>query len=201
MEDAISSGASSLLSVVAKARLNKTALYIRFRHGAELLILGSKDIYLQKDCSLEDLISVPSEALDIVETDANAPQLSELHNKGRPLSELIWVLTSAWTVEQKSDACKKTDVYQLSRWPNLTRLPHRPTAFLVAALLGKQPHSCRIIASKLKIPIEDVYEFCAPALQGGYIEPAGRALECSDADLIQKPSSSFLSSVLSRLQR
>ncbi len=200
MIDQFSAGASSLLDVVIRSRQNKSVLHIRFRDGGELLILGNKDIYLHKACNVAEMMSAFFDYAEAVEIDHRSPILAEFDGKGRALPELLWVLTAALPAPQKAELCKKTDVYRLSSWPNLTRLPHRSTAYSIAALLSRQPHSCRIIASKLKIAVEDVHDFCAPALQSGHIEPVSKSVEVAVEELLPKASTSFLSSVLSRLQ-
>ncbi|MYM65099.1 hypothetical protein [Pseudomaricurvus sp. HS19] len=185
---------------MTRSRQNKSALHIRFRDGGELLILGNKDTYLQKACNVAEMMSGFYDYAEAVEIDSRSPILAEFEGKGRALTELLWVLTSALLAAQKAEICKRTDVYRLSSWPNLTRLPHNSTAYSIAALLSRQPHSCRIIASKLKISIEDVHDFCAPALKCGHIEPVSKSVEVTAEELLPKASSSFLSSVLSRLQ-
>lgn len=201
MNEQLSASSYSFRNIVSDAMAARGNVHVRFPSSAELFILGGKNTYLQHGCSLTEIAGTTVEDLSLTTVPEEPELLASFNTKGRELSELMWMLAYYQAEDFHRDQSKKTDVYKLVTWPNFTRLPHKSSFVDIASLLMHRAHSCKIVSGMLRVPLEDVLQFCSCGRAAGYLETVTSASKDEPLKVLPERKSSLVSSILNRLQR
>lgn len=200
MKESVLVSGYSFLEFLSDSNATGIDLHIRFPSAAELVIMGRESTYLQSGCTLAEISRSAVEELELTSLSECPEIISALQGRGREFSELLWMLAYSQAEDFHRQQCKKTDVYRLSSWPNLTRLPHKESFVNIASLLMHRAHSCKIVSSMLRIPLDEVFLFCSCATAAGYLQTATTAAQEDSLQVLPERKSSLISSILSRLQ-
>jgi hypothetical protein len=200
MKESVLASSYGFFELLSDANATGADLHIRFPCAAELVIMGRESTYLQSGCTLAELSQAAVEELELTTLPECPEIISALQGMGRELSELLWMLAYSQAEDFHRQQCKKTDVYQLISWPNLTRLPHKESFVNIASLLMHRAHSCKIVSSMLRIPLDEVFLFCSCATAAGYLQTATASAQDDSLQVLPERKSSLISSILSRLQ-
>lgn len=97
-----------------------------------------------------------------------------LGGSGRDLEELLW--TAAWhaSAGRLPEDCHRHDVIELTRWPNLSRLPGDADIMRLCALLSRSAHGLTLACRLLDVSEEDANRFYSAALYSGILRQISR---------------------------
>lgn len=117
-----------------------------------------------------------------------------------PIAELSWNTALLCSRGRAPANLNDESLYQLKRWPNLTRWIAPDNALAIASLWTKSPYSITTIAEQLDIPIIDVRSFITAALDSQL------ALICEEAAEVipfkaKNKNSAMFKKLLDRLKR
>jgi hypothetical protein len=117
-----------------------------------------------------------------------------------PITELSWNTTLQCSRGRLPKNLNDQSIYQLKRWPNLTRWAVPNNALSIASLWSKSPYSITAISQQLSIPIADVRCFITAAINSQL------AIICEEVTEIipfkaQKKHSTLFKKLLNHLKR
>lgn len=171
-------------------------------HGHRVLIHGGEQRYLDEGGTLFQLHHVLDNQMVIGEFERVMPDGKDMQHtvrNGRPLDELIWSCAWHQSAGELLDGCRRDDVVSFTRWPNLSRIPHKGTTHRIVALLTQRPSSIVLASRLLHVDEADVAQVYSAGKRAGYAAPINRQ--------VQEPVTkthrhqSLISRLMARLQR
>jgi hypothetical protein len=99
--------------------------------------------------------------------------LADMQRDGH-LEELLWVAGGQASNGRLPEALSRLDVFGLSHWPNLTRLPVSFDEIRLTALMARHPTSLAVASGHLRIPAALVNRFISAAWCAGIARPVNR---------------------------
>lgn len=190
----------SLLLLLRKAQQQQSNLYLRFKSGGQLVVLGGEGLYRQSECSLDDLLQASPANTSVRKLSGNSRAIAGVISKGRELRELQWMLAYEISDGKLLFDAKDTHVFKLDRWPNFSRLPHSDNCLKITAFLGSRATSVALVSKILEIPIEQVRQFYSASREAGYTVALNQKTEPSETK-IKWRNPSLISSLLMKLKR
>jgi hypothetical protein len=138
----------------------------------EIIIAAAEQLYYRQQRNGNRIHSLtPTRSLILAQDDI---RLQIARSDGRPLSELLWncaLLTSAGNL---LPGCRRDDVVQLTRWPNLTRVHATANSMRIAALLTARPTSLVLASRILDIDESEIFSFYSAARYAGLTRTMNR---------------------------
>lgn len=187
-----------------------------------------KAIQLSDKKNTPVLISIQQYRIEI-HADKNTARLNFAKKRLRtlcqfPLTDQLCDITEITTISENSDhttialpelswevaiLCSRgrlpknmaTDaLYQLKKWPNLTRWSQPESAMKIAGLWSKSPNNINNMARQLSIPIEHVYSFITAAIDSNLAKQCNGIAEVIPFKT-EKNNSALFRKLLNRLKR
>lgn len=141
----------------------------------ELIILGHEGCFARRDSSLPMSVRRILPAGFRHRTMGDNPQLrSWALENSRPLEELVWDCAYNLAEDGLLPGCRRDDVVQLRRWPNLTRLQAGKHGVRLAALLSSRPTSLVLASRILDLEEREVFRFYSACKYAGMIRTVNR---------------------------
>jgi hypothetical protein len=157
---------------IAKSRRNAR---VSLRGNGEIVISPSLGEFYAKVRDIAEFCQAPAADFEVVTlNDLKGDQLLSQVTSGK-IRELLW--TAAFHASRgcldryssERDATHIYDVVSFTRWPNLTRLPVTSNTMRICALLTRHPTSIGLVARKLHIRPEEVYQVYSAANSYGIV--------------------------------
>lgn len=166
----------TLITDLKRAILNGQDILLEQDGIGQLLVLGSRQEYFAELPDEERFfLALPSEATVtlLAKNDRLIPAVDVV---GRHVEELLWKAAFHSSQGKLMKGCSPVDVVELTRWPNLTRLPHSANTPRIASLLSRQPSSLAVAGKVLKVSPQEMYQFYSAAYCAGMAQPLTRTL-------------------------
>jgi len=138
----------------------------------EVVMLANRRGYCAHAVDLKEFCRAPAGDFEVVRI--KEEPAAESGPPGR-LQDLLWVAafhaSQGRLVQSRSngEAVHLHDVIRFRHWPNLTRVPQTPNTMRICALLTREPSSIMLVARKLGIEPEEVYQVYSAACSSGIV--------------------------------
>lgn len=166
----------TLITDLKRAVLNSQDILLEQEGNGRLLVLGSRHEYFSQLNDEEDFFSAQQSAVKVTPLLKNDRLIPAANVIGRNVDELMWKVAFHSSQGRLMKGCYPVDVIELTRWPNLTRLPHTANTPRIASLLSRQPSSLAIAGKVLKVSPQEMYQFYSAAHCAGVARPLNRTL-------------------------
>lgn len=160
-----------ILKQVQKAIALAEDSILETSHGEVFLIFAEQKLFIQQSQVNPPLECKVSPMKGPVEFDAS---------KCRPLSELMWRLgyeafeDASW--DSAADGVRRDDVIQLTKLPNLTRLPKTDNSIRIALFLANRATCPMLAARVLHVEEVEVLRLYLAAKAAGYVRVVSRVV-------------------------
>jgi len=167
---------NTLITDLKRAVLNSQDILLEQEGKGRLLVLGGRHEYFAQMPDEKAFFSAPHSAVKVTLLPKNDRLIPAANVIGRNVDELMWKVAFHSSQGKLMKGCYPVDVIELTRWPNLTRLPHTANTPRIASLLSRQPSSPAIAGKVLKVSPQEMYQFYSAAHCAGLTRPLNRAL-------------------------
>ena len=164
----------SLASALARLLENRLEHSLRARivgHGTLFLCRQARTFCTDFPLSqLQDALSQHRFVMTSIPDDQ--PELRSVIGEGRPIDEVLWTIGLATSWERSPERLSQAR-FRLRRWPNLTRLSHRPEHIQLCAVISTRAMTVAEIASATGLPLSDIRHFLHACELCGLSEECG----------------------------
>lgn len=124
---------------------------------------------------------------------------------GRPIPELLWRMGHYAFDDASCDpsicGCRREDVFKLTKFPNLTRLPRTPNSTRIAMFLASRATCPALAARYLHVEEDEVLRFYCAASAAGYAKVVSRVVsDASVAETQPRRANGLLGRILDHLK-
>ncbi|GAA5525483.1 hypothetical protein Maes01_02053 [Microbulbifer aestuariivivens] len=190
------SPADCLVDIFSRALSYSQNIHVKAAGLGSLTFSGSSRRFLADTQDLADFLRQPPQRVQVSVLSSKTDLLAE-NPAARDAEELLWQAAFYGSNGRLLQGCHWSDVVQLKRWPNLTRLPTTSNAFRILAIFYQHPTSVYLASRLLKIPAAEVYQVYSAAHAAGLTRAVNR--EISEPQLKPHRQRALLSSLLERL--
>lgn len=186
-----------LINILRRATANKQDLLIELDGVGEIIMLSSRGEYFGFATDMAEFCTAPVDRYVITTLEEGHLRMPGKDMVGRNIDELMWQATFYASEGRMIEGCYRDDVVELDLWPNLSRLPHTPSAMRIAALLSRHPTSITFATRLLKVEASEMYQFYSAARVAGFARAINRAPQ--EPKLEPHRHQSLLSSMLKKI--
>jgi hypothetical protein len=142
----------------------------------EYILLGAENLFARRESCLPVAVREKLPVTYRHRTMGDHPELKIwAREHARPVDELLWNCVYGMAEHGLLPGCRRDDVVQLNRWPNLTRLKCGSNGVRIAALLTARPTSLVLASRILDIDEQEVFRFYCACKYAGMIRMVNRA--------------------------
>ncbi len=190
-----------LIGILWRAIAHNEDILVTLESGAGIVLVPSRGEYVGYASDMRVFCEAEVEQYTVKCLDANyRKQFERSKTLQRCMFELLWQAGFFSSRGRLIAGCGRYDVVQLTRWPNLTRLPATPSAMSIAALLSRYPTHISIARRLTGVSAEEINQFCSAAFAARSLKVLSRTEAIEEPDLKPHSNSSIFGRVLDRLR-
>lgn len=190
-----------LVGILWRAIEHNEDILVTLESGAGIVLVPSRGEYVgyASDMSTFCAAEVAQYTVKCLDADYRK-QFERSKSLQRCMSELLWQAGFFASKGRLIAGCGRYDVVQLTRWPNLTRVPATPSAMTIAALLSRYPTHISIARRLTGVSGEEINRFCSAAFASRSLKILSRTEAVAKPVLEPHNNRSIFGRVLNRLR-
>lgn len=190
-----------LVGILWRAIEHNEDILVTLESGAGIVLVPSRGEYAGYASDMRTFCEAGVEQYTVKCLDSDyRKQFERGKTLQRCMFELLWQAGFFGSKGRLIVGCGRYDVVQLTRWPNLTRVPAMPSAMAIAALLSRYPTHISIARRLTGVTAEEINKFCSAAFASRSLKILSRTEAVDEPELKPHSNSSIFGRVMDRLR-
>jgi len=193
--------ADGLVGILWRAIAHNEDILVTLESGDGIVLVPSSSAYVKYTTNLRAFCKADFDSYTVKCLDADyQEQFRRTSKLARCMSELLWQAGLFGSKGRLIEGCGQYDVVQLTRWPNLTRVPATPSAMTIAALLSNYPTNIDLAKRLTGVDEEEMNTFCSAAFAARSLRILGKTETVREPKLKPHRDRSILGLIMHRLR-